>query len=89
MIEHLIRGATITSDICIALFFFRFWTEKRDKFFLHFACAFSLIALSTFAVVLLGKAADFKPFAYGLRLLAYLLIIFAIINKNRPEKSAD
>lgn len=87
MIQDLIRGASITSDICIALFFFRFWNEKRDAFFLLFALAFSLMAVSSLTVIIIGKAAEFAPFAYGVRLIAYLLIIFAIVNKNRPAKT--
>lgn len=86
MIEHLLRGASITTDICIAIFFFRFWSEKRDALFLFFALAFALMAVSTFVVVLVGQVADFAPIAYVLRLLAYVLIIFAIVNKNRPSK---
>lgn len=86
MIEYLIRGASVTSDVCIAIFFFRFWTEKRDALFLFFALAFSIMAVSTCVVIVSGRAADFAPVAYVLRLLAYLVIIFAIVNKNRPEK---
>lgn len=86
MIEHLLRGASITTDVCIAIFFLRFWSEKRDALFFFFALAFALMAVSTFVVVWVGRIADFAPVAYVLRLLAYVLIIFAIVNKNRPSK---
>lgn len=89
MIEYLIRGASIMSDLCIALFFFKFWIEKRDRLFLFFALAFSLLAASSFIVVIIGRTADYAPLAYLIRVLAYLLIIFAIVNKNRPEKGPN
>lgn len=85
MIDHLLRGANILSDFCIALFFLRFWLEKRDALFLLFSLAFLLMALSSLAVSILGGAGEFAPFAYSLRLAAFVLIIFAIVYKNRPN----
>lgn len=85
MLDHSLRGANILSDICIALFFLRFWQEKGDMLFLFFAIAFFLMALSNLTVAIIGNAGEFAPFAYCLRLAAFLVIIFAIAYKNRPD----
>ncbi len=86
MIVDLLRGATFICDLAIAVFFWRYWKDKGDSLFRFFACAFFLLAISALVVALLGSSGDFAPFAYGLRLIAFLSIIAGIVNKNRPAK---
>lgn len=86
MIVDMIRAATFVCDLAIAVFFFRYWKDKGDSLFGFFAGAFLLMATSTVVVVLIGGHGDFAPFAYGLRLAAFLSIIAGIVNKNRPMK---
>lgn len=86
MIVDLLRGATFICDLAISVFFWRYWKDKGDSLFRFFACAFFLLAISALVVALLGSSGDFAPFAYGLRLIAFLSIIAGIVNKNRPAK---
>jgi hypothetical protein len=65
------------------LFFLRFWRDSRDPLFGYFAAAFWLLALSWTLLALFSPTEDARPYVYGLRLIAFALIIAGIIVKNR------
>jgi membrane-associated PAP2 superfamily phosphatase len=65
-----------------ALFFLRFWTRTRDGLFLAFALAFALLAISQALTVLLGLPQEERSWIYLLRLLAFLILIVAVLRKN-------
>jgi hypothetical protein len=63
-------------------FFLRFWRRTLDRLFAWFALAFVLLALHhvvSFAYSVVSESNGF----YALRVLAYLIILCAIIDKNR------
>jgi hypothetical protein len=62
--------------------FFRFWKCTRDRFFLLFASSFSLEGLSRIIITLINIQ-DQKPLIYLLRMVAYILILWAIYDKNK------
>jgi Gpi18-like mannosyltransferase len=66
----------------VGLFFLRFWSRSDDVFFALFAAAFWLFAVNQGVVGLLGFS-DSEGLAYLLRLVGFVLIIFAIVSKNR------
>jgi hypothetical protein len=67
----------------IALFFLRYWLETRDRLFLMFAGGFFAFALSRLILAILDDNAEGRVFVYTFRLLAFALILAAIIDKNR------
>jgi hypothetical protein len=69
--------------LTIAFFFVRFWQRTRDRLFLTFAAAFFLLMLERLILITLGSAHEFTPFVYLVRFSAFLLIIAAVIDKNR------
>lgn len=80
-----VAGLLLMGYAVTALFFARFWRQTRDRLFLFFATAFALLAVQR-----LGLAASaWEPFDpmwyYVLRLLAFLLILFAVLDKNRSR----
>lgn len=81
MIEF-ISGLTTMGFAAVGLFFLRFWSRTDDVFFALFAAAFWLFAINQGVVGLLGFS-DSEGFAYLLRLVGFVLIIFAIVSKNR------
>lgn len=83
----LVAGALAMGYCIAALFFLKFWRDARDRLFLLFAVAFGLLMLQRVALALVGDAPEASLPLYGLRLLAFLVIIVAIVDKNRP--SAD
>ena len=82
-------GAIAMASLVAALFFLRFWRETRDRFFLLFAMAFFIEALSRAALGLTTTSQEYEPVFYIMRLLAFGLIIVAIVYKNRAMGNRD
>ncbi len=76
-------GVTTMGCIAIALFFLRFWRTSGDRFFVLFALAFGTFAVNRFVLLFLDEADEARTYIYFVRLLAFLLIIAAIVDKNR------
>ena len=87
MIEFL-SGAVTMGYLVAALFFVRFWSKSRDRLFLAFAVAFVLLALNQLLALLLGAADERVAYTYLLRVLGFVLILAAIVDKNLSAKSA-
>jgi hypothetical protein len=85
-LEQFIRGAVALGSATIALFFFRFWHSTRDRLFLFFALCFLLLSLIRIGLAIVGMQSEVSTYLYFLRFLAFVLLIFAIIHKNREEK---
>lgn len=83
--EGILVGGIAIAELAVALFFLRFWRETRDRFFLFFALAFTIEGIHRLAVYqLVGP--EVSPEHYLPRLLAYGLIIVAIVDKNRGPR---
>jgi Family of unknown function (DUF5985) len=78
-----VSGATMAAALVIALVFFRYWRQTRDRLFLGFALGFAVFASSRLILAFLEEDDEGRVFVYGLRLLAFLLILAAIVDKNR------
>ena len=76
-------GAVAMASFVACLFFIRFWQETRDRFFVFFAVAFGVDAIARMTLALGGIAQENEPLFYLARLLTFVLIILAIIDKNR------
>jgi len=63
-------------------FFFRFWRESRDRLFALFALAFMLLAANRVLLVMLQEDREASLAPYVVRLLAFIIIVAAIIDKN-------
>lgn len=74
------------ASVAIALFFVRFWQRTRDALFIYFAAAFALMAAESLAVSFYKADQPAPPYVYGLRLVAFGLIIVGIWNKNRRAR---
>ncbi|MGF6180337.1 hypothetical protein ABIB42_001340 [Massilia sp. UYP32] len=83
---HLLAGAIAMASITIALFFLRFWRASGDRFFLYFALSFAIEGLHRVYAVLRDGGGEDSPLHYLIRLLAYGLILWAILEKNLPRK---
>lgn len=78
-------GALTVSTATCGLFFLRFWRESRDRLFFVFALAFWVLAANWLVIAFgHGELRSFLP--YTLRLAAFLLIIYAVFDKNRSRK---
>jgi peptidoglycan/LPS O-acetylase OafA/YrhL len=81
MIEFL-SGAIAMGFIVAAGFFMRFWRRTGDRLFLAFAIAFALLALNQALAQWIGAADERIGYTYLLRVLAFVLILGAIVDKN-------
>jgi hypothetical protein len=85
-VTSVLMGAVAMASFVAMLFFLRFWRQTRDNFFLLFAVAFGIDAVTRFALGLTEVSAEAEPLVYLARLVMFGLIIFAIIQKNRPAR---
>ncbi|AWL07513.1 DUF5985 family protein [Massilia oculi] len=83
---HMLAGAIAMASLIIALFFLRFWRASGDRFFLYFALSFAIEGLHRVYSVLRDGGGEDSPLHYLIRLLAYGLILWAILEKNLPRK---
>jgi hypothetical protein len=87
-LNALSAGALTTGYLVVALFFARFWRDTHDRLFGLFTAAFALLAVQRIALSLYSTDPRFSAVFYSLRLLAFVLILYAIFDKNRSQKSA-
>lgn len=84
--QEILTGAIAMGWLLAGLFFFRFWWRTRDRFFLWFALSFWLESGNRIALGLSVDTGEDAPVVYGLRIVAYGLILLAIWQKNRPRR---
>jgi hypothetical protein len=77
-----LSGAVTLGLLVAAGFFLRFWRRTRDRLFLAFAAAFMLLAINQALAAFLGAGDERTPYTYVLRVLGFVLILFAILDKN-------
>ena len=77
-----LAGAVTLGFFVAAGFFLRFWRRTRDRLFLAFAAAFVLLAVNQALAALLGAGDELTPYTYLLRVLGFMLILYAVIDKN-------
>ncbi len=81
--NELLSGALIAFYATIALFFVRFWISARERLFGLFALAFVVLAAHRLALALTNATMEDQTVFYLLRLAAFVIIVVAIIDKNR------
>ncbi|TAK83479.1 MAG: hypothetical protein EPO20_17690 [Betaproteobacteria bacterium] len=81
MIEFM-SGAVTLGFVIAAVFFLRFWRRTSDRLFLVFALGFFLLALNQALAQWLGAADERVGYAYLLRVIGFVIILAAIVDKN-------
>jgi hypothetical protein len=82
MLNPFLAGAATISLLVIAMFFLRFWRRTHDRLFLFFAGAFLMMMVERIVRTIIGEN-EWAPYVYTIRLLAFILMIIAVIDKNR------
>jgi hypothetical protein len=77
-----LAGAVTVGYLVAGLFFLRFWRKTADRLFLAFAAAFVLLALNQLIATFLEAGDERRVYAFALRVLGFVLILWAIIDKN-------
>lgn len=78
-------GASALACLVAVVFFARFWRDTGDRLFVLFAVGFGILAANRAALGLLYPTGESTPYFYLLRLAAFLLIAYAVIDKNRKR----
>jgi hypothetical protein len=82
-----LQAVSATCAWACAVFFYRFWRESRDRLFFFFSAAFLLLSICWVLLALIDPIGESRPYAYAIRLVAFLLIIVAMMDKNRNVRS--
>jgi uncharacterized protein DUF5985 len=83
-------GMLSMSAMIASLLFLRYGKVTRDRLFLFFAAAFLALALNWLGLAIIEPDTEHRHLAYFLRLLAFVLILIGIIDKNvRASRAAD
>lgn len=80
-------GALSLASVIAGLFFFRFWIISRDRLFVFFALAFWTLALHWMGLGIANPGIETRHYLYLVRLLAFVLIIAGILDKNRTARA--
>lgn len=84
--EQIVSGGIVVAWAFAGLFFYRFWRRTSDRFFLYFAASLWIEAVSRLVLGLYPEVTDADPIAYVPRIVAYGLILLAILHKNMPRR---
>jgi hypothetical protein len=85
-VNDILTGAIAMASATIAMFFLRFWRNTGDRFFLWFALSFGIEGAHRVYSALAYQDNEATPLHYLIRLLAYGLILWAILEKNLPRR---
>jgi uncharacterized membrane protein HdeD (DUF308 family) len=81
-LDAFLLGVIATTSITAAIFFLRFWKRTHDSLFLAFAVAFLIEGVNRIAVLEVDRPNEGSPWTYVVRLIAFLIILAGILNKN-------
>lgn len=81
--NEILMGATAALSLVVGLFFLRFWRNTRDRFFLFLSTSFVLQSVDWLLQQGVWGLSEEIPAQYTVRILAYTLILAAVLDKNR------
>jgi hypothetical protein len=70
----------------VSVCFLRFWRQTSDRLFALFALAFALFGVNLLLLAVISRSDESRHLIYLIRLAAFLVIIAAIIDKNRTRR---
>ena len=82
----MLLGAIAMTCFIASLFFARFWKTTQDRFFLYFAISFFIEGCGRVMLGLTDYSNEQEPLFYLIRLIAFMIILWAIIEKNWLRK---
>jgi hypothetical protein len=85
--NQLMSGAMVLAYVLAGVFFLRFWRTTRDRLFMIFAIAFWILAAQRLALAMTTEVFEDVTYLYVVRLIAFVLILGAIIDKNMKTKA--
>jgi hypothetical protein len=84
--RHFLWGALAVTSVIASIFFLRYFRLTRDRLFVFFSIAFLVMAFNWIGLAIADPSIETRHQVYILRLLAFVLILIGIIDKNRRGK---
>ena len=84
LLNDFLLGMIVMASAAAGLFFLRFWRKTRNRLFAMFAIAFWVLGVNWLALAFISRD-EIRTWLYAFRLAAFILILAAIIDKNRPR----
>lgn len=84
MLEPFLLGIIFTMNFIAAVYFLKFWRKTHERLFLAFGAAFLIEGFNRLGFLFLEDPSEGSPAIYTIRLMAFLLVLVAILSKNRP-----
>ena len=78
-----ILGMLAMGFLTAGMFFRRFYAQTRDRFFGFLSAAFAIMSANQLALLVFGEDSEHGTKLFLVRLLAFVLILAAIVDKNR------
>lgn len=89
-ITYFFSGIAMIGALLGGVYFFKFWKKTRDRLFLLFGISFWLLSLERVALLFAtDPAREEYSYFYIIRLFAFLIIIVAIVDKNRNSSKSN
>ena len=85
LLNQFFLGAVVLGCVVAGLFFLKFWRKTRDRLFLIYAVAFWILGANWMALAFINQD-EVRTWLYAVRLLAFVFILYGIIDKNRPAR---
>jgi hypothetical protein len=85
----LLHGASIMACGVIAVGFLRYWRQTHDRLFALFGLSFVVLGVNRLLLTLIDPANEVRPYVFAMRLLAFALILVAIVDKNVGSRRAE
>jgi hypothetical protein len=85
-LNFFLHGGIALTCWAIGLVYLRFFLKVRDRLFAILAGAFWLLAMERVLLAFVAMDREDRPLVYLIRLLAFVLIIAAVLDKNRVPR---
>ena len=83
--DQFLSGAIVMGFVVASLLFLSYWRRTRQALFLTFAASFLLLAINYGWLALTDIPVEDRSPLFLVRLLAFALIIVAIVQSNRGK----
>ena len=79
-------GVAFAGFLGVSAWFVRTWLSSRDRLLLAFAIAFGLFAVNRLLLAATERADETQTVLYLLRATAFVVVIAALIDRNRGRR---
>ena len=76
-------GMLAMASLVASLFFLRYWKASGERLFAFFSASFALLAVNWVTLAAIDPTFEARHLIYLIRLVAFLVIIVGIVDKNR------